>query len=706
MTSQHSQVSAQDGDGAAGAASPLRVMIYGSCVSRDAFTEATTDAPVVLEGYYSRSSLASLSSAPAAVHEAVDRITSAFQRRMVKADHDKSLLSALRTADYDILLIDLIDERFHLLRQPGGTLVTLSNEYVSVAERPFRGAVIPSGSPEHVRLWRKGLERMADALAAAGRMGKVRINAVYWAERDVEGKPVAGFLPEQTAQANAFLRDRYKDLEAVFGPAAFLRYAPEMLVSDRLHRWGVSAFHFAAPLYRSTLTQLGIAVQPPSPTDAVVRDPVAPEAAGAAERVTLASTPLGLTATVEAASTAGTEFAYYLLRDKQRVAALWYSPRTSVTFPCPTVSGSYGVSVFERHRASGGVQRYRSSTLRLPDPSRYSTLRWSRSVEVYGPGRPLRVANGVHRFIAEDKAESLDFLLQGFDATAPTSTVIVCFGAAVSGREQKVAPFFSGTSIGKACGLPMVCVADPTLARANDIGLGWYAGNDEVPQLCREIAARLDELSESCATRRLLLIGGSGGGFAALSVLGFLRREASAIVWNAQTSISRYHIGYVHRYVRRAFPEISRKQRVDRLSASRITRDQLADCMDEAGVLHDLTRAAPLMHHPALYLLNRTDAHHLEQHLEPLLAARGARWSSPVQASDSTGLLACVGDWAEGHAPPPAPFIEKLITELARGVTVGDLAGRLVQLRQAAPPPNGPGTSEPASKDEHVEVRR
>ncbi len=585
----------------------------------------------------------------------------------------------MRTIDYDILLIDLIDERFNLLRRLDGGLVTLSNEYKAVAGLPLPGTVIPSGSTEHVRLWRQGLNRLAAELAAAGRIDRIRINRVFWAEHDTEGRPVPGFTVEQTVRANSFLHDRYIDLEGVFGTAVFLRYAPDVLVSDRMHRWGVSAFHYCEALYAATLAQLGGPLAKQSVGSTPPQEQAAePEIKGrdaAVPHVELRSTPLGLTVSVNEPVESGLEFAYYLMRDQQRVAARWYSSRTSLSFPCPTITGSYSVAVFERHRPSGRVQRYRSPSVRLPESSQYFATRWSGQVELYTGDRRLRPVNGVHRIIG-DGPTSLDLLFQDFDDSSATAVVLVCFGAAVFGREKEIPPFFSGISIGKSCGLPMIAVADPTVTRANNISLAWYAGNDQSPQLAREIADRLDELADACGAR-FLLIGGSGGGFAALAVLGLLRTEASAIVWNAQTSISKYHIAYAHRYVLSAFPELSRKARIDRLSAIKTTPAQLANCLEEAGVLHDLTRVAPTHHHPALFLLNQSDDHHLDRHLKPLLSARQAAWGTPTCARDSSGLVAWTGNWGEGHAPLPAPFIEQLIGECSKGTTISELADRL-----------------------------
>lgn len=114
----------------------LRVAIFGSCVSRDIFSIVDDCRDLVLAGYYARCSLASLAANPWVDAAVLQSIESPFQRKMVRADMDKSFIRFLGDAKFDVLLFDFIDERFNLQRMKNGALVTLSNEYLSAASRP------------------------------------------------------------------------------------------------------------------------------------------------------------------------------------------------------------------------------------------------------------------------------------------------------------------------------------------------------------------------------------------------------------------------------------------------------------------------------------------------------------------------------------------------------------------------------------------
>lgn len=137
---------------------PIKVFILGSCISRDPFEIADkTDFAVV--NYYARTSLASLAAAPFVDEKILEGIKSNWQRRMVRADMQKSVFSALETANFDLLLIDLIDERFSLSAK-GSSVHTISTEYKKALYKPNPYDFISARSEEKLRLWREGLGKI------------------------------------------------------------------------------------------------------------------------------------------------------------------------------------------------------------------------------------------------------------------------------------------------------------------------------------------------------------------------------------------------------------------------------------------------------------------------------------------------------------------------------------------------------------------
>ena len=546
----------------------MRVFIVGSCVSRDALATVPEPEDITLAGYHARSSLGALPSAPVALPDEIATIAAPWCRRMVQADHAKTLLRAVAEASFDLLLLDLIDERFDLLETPDG-IVTLSREYADAVGRRPMGLVIPAFGARHVALWREGFALLTMALREQGRLDRLRVNRVFWASQTASGEPLVGFEPARTTAANRFLRARYEDIARALGDAVFIDYTADALRADPALRWGLSPFHFAPEFYAAQLLALrAVRSGAPEPDGAVVRGPsvgVAPCNSGVSERP---------------------DFHY-------PTAARW--------------------------------------------PQRYSLV------------------DGVHRF-ALPAGHTLDLLLEGLDRLRSANTLLVYFGEAVAQRAERTARFSFGRDLGKALGRPVLCVSDPVVAQSSTLAFSWYAGFRGCSDLPQRIAELLDDLAARLAAH-LVLFGGSGGGFSALTVLGHLRSPASALVWNPQTTIGRSNVNGVRAYVDAAFGD-------DQGVAA-----SLKQSLEGSGVQHNLLGAPPRHRHPYLYLQNRSDSFHVEHHARPYAIVANVRRVGRAAFSGDGEAAFWFGDWGHGHIPPPPEVLHLAIDRLSCAVS-------------------------------------
>lgn len=650
------------------------VFIAGSCVSRDAFPGGDEAGPWNVCAYHSRSSLATLAGPRGGTEPATAAITSAFQRRMVEWDQTQHLLPAIERTPFDVLLLDLIDERFSLLRRPDGSVITLSTEYMRCATRPLTGtALLPDAENRHA-LWKAGLEALLGCLRRKNVLHKLLVNRAFWAEADAQGRPFDAFPAEQVRQANQFLARCYADLEAVLGRDAFIDYPGELVVADCDHRWGISPYHYVPAFYehtRARLAEFVARVAPPSPS-AVAPGPAAAPAARRPAVSTVVDAS-GLVASITPApATSGKLFAFYLFRDDTRVAQTEYGAAAGTCFPIPSVPGAYRVAAFCKDRGTGSIERFAGPAQSLPSSTEYDTSRWRLPLQVRADTESLAPLDGIQSFHGAGPT-SLDFLLQDFDRIRDAAAILVCFNGAVSQRASKVGPFFAGTSIGRRLGLPVVCVADPTLTRARDVSLAWYAGCDDQPRLPQTIARHLDAVAQA-SNRPLILLGGSGGAFASLSVIRHLHSPATAVACNPQTAIHRYHRQSVLRYLERGFPAVTRRLRLAQLSLAQLGPERLREALAEAGAAADLTTARLTDGQRAIVLQNRNDPHHVEHHLGPLVDGVGAHWQTPRLATLGRDFAAWLGRWGEGHVAPPAGLIDAVVTRVAAGTAVADIA--------------------------------
>lgn len=221
--------------------------IYGSCVSRDAFDRH--DAPS-LAGYVARSPFGSAFS-PALIQAPEVNLQlnhSAFQQAMVQTDLYKLLPHRLARAEFDLLLVDLIDERLRTVRSGPG-YYTYSPEAQRCGMTVEKKALVLPGSEEHMTNFKAGLRRLLETVPPE----RIVVNRVFWAEIDVNGKEAAP--PESIAENNKILAELYSCFDAVEG-VRFIDYSPEQLTADPEHKWGASPFHYVPAFYHHTVERL------------------------------------------------------------------------------------------------------------------------------------------------------------------------------------------------------------------------------------------------------------------------------------------------------------------------------------------------------------------------------------------------------------------------------------------------------------------
>jgi hypothetical protein len=227
----------------------MNLMIFGSCVSRDAL-EYDESKSIKLIGYYARSSMVSLFSSPCVDTSVLDRIESSFQRKMVQADMDKSFQKAIKRPDVDLLLIDFIEERFALQKVNGGYR-TISAEYKK-ASAPISMPSVRPFTEERLALWKLSFNHLIDLVGAT----PFKINKVFWSRRVGNGMVMDHVTEEQVECANHHLAAMYKHVADRCGEQCFIDYDPSMFFCEANHKWGLSPFHYNRSLYEHTIASL------------------------------------------------------------------------------------------------------------------------------------------------------------------------------------------------------------------------------------------------------------------------------------------------------------------------------------------------------------------------------------------------------------------------------------------------------------------
>lgn len=233
-----------------------KILIFGSCVSRDIINYQNNK--IELTDYFARSSMASAFASLPINDTYTKNLDSDFQRRMVAADLGKKFKEYINSANFDLLLIDFIDERFNLFMFEEGRLCTLSNELLSAGFdlEKESGHSIPSGSDEFYTLWERGWVRFIREIDKNQCRQKIRINKVFWATTTSSGRVFPGYSKNYILSSNQFLDRLYARVAKDLRGWQFIEANASYFVAAEDHRWGLSPFHYIDVYYTELLRQL------------------------------------------------------------------------------------------------------------------------------------------------------------------------------------------------------------------------------------------------------------------------------------------------------------------------------------------------------------------------------------------------------------------------------------------------------------------
>ncbi len=574
--------------------SSIKTLIFGSCVTRDAF-EIVKNRDFVLIDYYARSSIASAFCETTWDDINVEGIDSDFQRRIVKRDIGKSFRENLPHQEFDILLIDFIDERFDLWCSPSGALCTLSGELLQTKPDLNAGRLIPCGSEEWWRLWVAGWKLLISDLDKYNALSKLRIHRSYWTEYTESG---TNFMPifsdEKISKANDILRKIYEIIKEYLGDYQFVDLPEQVRLGSESHKWGKSPFHYVDRYYACFIDKLRLSIDGPPEVRFSISDGV--RLFGAfhlSYQWTLANK--------------GVSFAFYVMLDGHRIYYRPYSESYNFNFEFGLLSGFVRVRGFIKDK-NGNISIF-DSDARFANPTK---------------AKLIDICHG------EKDGKFLDISFNGLSIPAlyfssKTPRLFVMFSADFN-RIKIHPPVFNRWTWARDGVFPghVLCIADPTVALNEHISLGWYLGNFEVN--VTEIISQFIcdfALSKNISQDEIYLWGSSGGGFAALAHS--LRVPFStAVVINPQTNIFSYNI-------------LRHANIIRNVCFKGESSDSL--CNKDRGRF-DLVHAfgSRSNNSRVIYMQNELDVHHFEDHFKPFWESVGRKETSANPVGDTCWL--------------------------------------------------------------------
>jgi len=256
----------------------------------------------------------------------------------------------------------------------------------------------------------------------------------------------------------------------------------------------------------------------------------------------------------------------------------------------------------------------------------------------------------------------------GFLDTHPG--VLVCLNAAISSRGSKVPPYFSGEGISNSTKSCLISFSDPS-THIEGIDLGWYIGNEIWPSFQSDIAQFLDALAKKLS-KKLVIFGGSGGGFASFAISTKLTGSATVIGMNPQFDISLYPTA--KEFATRAFPsaEISTEENfIDRrVEWNSFFRD------NELVTSLDYSDLNPFCDY--LLLQNWNDTHHLRLHT-PLILPKVIELSLSDWYGQVGNLGYVIAPWGDRHSVVWRKHIQQCLRMAMNGENSMQMAEALAE---------------------------
>lgn len=225
---------------------PIRIAIYGSCVSRDVFS-LNRGRGFEVSFYVCRHSFASSFCGNGTEDVFSQNMGKPFFKKCANIDIEKKLPAMLANIDCDVFITDFIDTRFKLFKSESGGLFALPpdlEESIDQSVRPVRGRIIEMLSDEYFELWARGWKKFVSLYKKLGKLDNVLLNKVYYGADQKLGK-----LAPHSAMCNSMLDRLYAVAAEDIAPERIISYEPGIFVSNPGHRWGEMPFHYVDEYY-------------------------------------------------------------------------------------------------------------------------------------------------------------------------------------------------------------------------------------------------------------------------------------------------------------------------------------------------------------------------------------------------------------------------------------------------------------------------
>lgn len=259
-----------------------------------------------------------------------------------------------------------------------------------------------------------------------------------------------------------------------------------------------------------------------------------------------------------------------------------------------------------------------------------------------------RIAGRTHHMVAADSSMGQKRPLRCLIQRGESDTLLVISHGALARRKYSL-PRFEWLATLEHRSENLMFLADTALEPFDELELAWFTGdaNDDLTHRYSDLVSTTAAL---LGASKILLLGGSGGGFASLALSAHLP-GTRVLAFNPQTNIRKYWNKSVRHYAELLFPEFDSINQLNGLGPrTNVVRSVSASIESDTQFI---------------YIQNDDDEHHIDNHLKPFAAALGMAPQSEVSRDGNVKLV--VEHFATGHNMPYRqvlnPFIDLALAD-------------------------------------------
>ncbi|MNS44980.1 hypothetical protein D3C72_774380 [compost metagenome] len=238
-----------------------KIAILGSCVTKDAFkyNDGSLD---VKHAYYPRASIISLVSSPLEIDEKLLSAQSEWLNQIIINDFRKTTLLKVATHNPYAICVDLIEERFDIVKVQDGSYITFSDELVKYYANHNSLASnerISFYDKKRKALFLHSLEKLCSIFNEDFSSSKIIIHRALFSDYFIDSGKIKKFSDEKCQRnksINSLLCFGYDYLESNINNSSLISLPPQLTIANNNHIWGLSPYHYIDEYYEAFFAKL------------------------------------------------------------------------------------------------------------------------------------------------------------------------------------------------------------------------------------------------------------------------------------------------------------------------------------------------------------------------------------------------------------------------------------------------------------------